>query len=351
VYPGCCPTTDISPRGVSGRAGGGHPPTVVPDADLQPQGMLSLPAGSYRLLAAAGHGPTIYYPFLVHAGRRTDIQLTLPAQGSVPAGFVFIPAGPFLLGSADDESLRTAQIAPPLHEGMTGAFLISQSEVTFAQWIDFLDAEGPRHSEHWPSVESSKGLVRLRPDKGHWKLQLRPTDRDYVAEWGAPIRYEGRDRLSVQDWRNFPVTGISLVDIEAYLHWLDASSRLPGARLCTEWEWERAARGADSRLFTIGNSLPASAANIDVTYGRNPAAFGPDEVGSHPESDSPFGLQDMQGNSLEIVAASRPDEPAVGRGGCWYYDANFSGRITSREVFEPQTRAVYAGFRACASAR
>lgn len=71
-------------------------------------------------------------------------------------------------------------------------------------------------------------------------------------------------------------------------------------------------------------------------------------MGSHPESDSPFGLHDVQGNALEILESSRPDQPAVARGGAWYYDA-FNARLTSREVFEPQTRAVYAGFRVCAS--
>ncbi len=153
--------------------------------------------------------------------------------------------------------------------------------------------------------------------------------------------------MQVQDWRRFPVTGVALVDIEAYLRWLNASGRLPGARLCTEWEWERAARGADDRTFTTGYALPPTMANIDVTYGRRPEAFGPDEVGSHPESDSPFGLHDVQGNALEILEASRPDVPAVGRGGAWYYDT-FNARLTSREFFEPQTRSVFAGFRVCA---
>ncbi|MGO9063618.1 MAG: protein kinase domain-containing protein [Myxococcaceae bacterium] len=323
-------------------------PTAV-STPLHSNGETVLPAGSYRLAVASKGGQQLYYPFLVHPQRRTEVTLRLPPEGTVPRGFLYIAAGPFLLGSADDEALRTAQGAPPLHQAATGSFLISQTEVTFAEWVEYLEAGGAGRRAHTPDIESSKGLVRLRPHGAHWRLQLRPTNRDYFADWGEPLHYQGRDRLSVQDWRRFPVSGIALVDIQDYLSWLNASGKLPGARLCTEWEWERAARGADDRPFTTGYALPGSAANVDVTYGRKPEAFGPDEVGSHPESDSPFGLQDIQGNALEILAGSRPDEAAVGRGGAWYYDANLSARITTREVFEPQTRSVYSGFRVCAS--
>ncbi len=311
-------------------------------------GQKSLAAGSYRLVVVSPGGTTFHYPFLVRSRRRTEFALSLPSEGSIPAGFIYVPRGRFLLGSSDDESVRLTQSAPPLHEVETQGFFIAETEVTLAQWTEFLDAEGATARRHWPSIENSKGLIRLLPAKGHWRLQLRPTDTDYFADWGAPIRYAGRDRLQVQDWRRFPVTGVALVDLQAYLDWLRASGRLAGARLCTEWEWERAARGADDRTFTIGYALPANLANIDATYGRRPEAFGPDEVGSHPESDSPFGLHDVQGNALEILEASRPDEPAVGRGGAWYYDT-FNARLTSREIFEPQTRSVFAGFRVCAT--
>jgi eukaryotic-like serine/threonine-protein kinase len=348
-------TVTIAPRDAVLRLERYHPeggllvatPTIAPG--LATLSTFPLPAGSYRLVATAPLGPTLYYPFLIRPGGRVDIQLRLPVKGWLPSGFVFVPAGHFLVGSADDEPLRIAQNAPPLHDLETDAFIISESEVTFAQWIDYLEADGADHRGHWPSIESSKGLIRLLPNGAHWKLQLRPTDKDYFADWGVPLRYEGREHLRVQDWRQFPVTGISVVDIEAYVRWLDVSGRVSGARLCTEWEWERAARGADDRPFTTGSTLPGNLANIDVTYGRKPEAFGPDVVGSHPESDSPFGLHDVEGNALEILAASRPDEPAVGRGGAWYYDGNFNARLTCREVFEPQTRAVYAGFRVCAS--
>ena len=39
---------------------------------------------------------------------------------------------------------------------------------------------------------------------------------------------------------------------------------------------------------------------MDATYGRMLGAYGPDEVGRHPESRSPFGVDDMAGNAWEI---------------------------------------------------
>ena len=322
-----------------------RPRRVGPTA-LRARAEVSLPPGSYRLTFVGRDGSTVHDPFLMRPGERMELVVRVPAPRSIPAGFAYVPPGRFLVGSADDEGLRIAQTAPPLHEVQTGSFLISATEVTFGEWIEYLEATGLR--EHYPNVESTKGMVRLLRLPKAWSLYLRPTSQTYVARWGQPVSYEGRTFLVAQDWRRFPVTGISLVDIDQYLRWLSSTGRVPGARLCSDWEWERGARGADGRVFPTGPSLPARAANVDVTYGRVSSAFGPDEVGSHPESDSPFGLHDMAGNALEAVASRRPDEPATGRGGSWYFDIPLSARTTSHEPLEPQTRAVYLGFRVCA---
>ncbi len=94
----------------------------------------------------------------------------------------------------------------------------------------------------------------------------------------------------------FPVAGVSSVDTQRYFAWLRQTGQVPDARLCTELEWEQAARGADDRLFPHGDELEGDDANFDVTYGRMTPRTGPTPVGSHPVSRSPFGVDDLAGN-------------------------------------------------------
>src|SRR6185437_4338943 len=146
----------------------------------------------------------------------------------------------------------------------------------------------------------------------------------------------------------FPVSGVSPEDAEAYVAWLAGTGRVPGARLCAEAEWERAARGADDRDYPHGYHLDPDDADIDQTYGKAPLAFGPDEVGSHPASRSPFGLDDMCGNAFEWTRSSLAPNEHVLRGGGFYYDAT-TARIANRQIPEPTIHDANIGLRVCVS--
>jgi len=179
---------------------------------------------------------------------------------------------------------------------------------------------------------------------------MTPTTRTYTAETGQRLRYERRAKRADQDWTRFPVSAVSYDDAVAYASWLDRTGRMPGARLCDEYEWERAARGADGRTFPSSATLAPDDANIDVTYGRESLAFGPDEVGSHPGSRSPVGADDMAGNVWEWTrSVQAPDGPVV-RGGSWY-QGEASARSLNRENAEPTLRAPLTGLRLCATPR
>jgi formylglycine-generating enzyme required for sulfatase activity len=145
------------------------------------------------------------------------------------------------------------------------------------------------------------------------------------------------------------VSAISWLDAKAYAAWLDSSGRVKGARLCTEVEWERAARGADDREFPHGDTLDPDEANFDLTYEREVASMGPDEVGSYPASRSPFGVDDMSGNIYEWTQSSLVLGGAIIRGGAYFYD-ELTARSTNRTALEPNLRDTRVGMRICVSA-
>ncbi|HSN96688.1 MAG TPA: SUMF1/EgtB/PvdO family nonheme iron enzyme, partial [Candidatus Nanopelagicales bacterium] len=82
-------------------------------------------------------------------------------------------------------------------------------------------------------------------------------------------------------------------------------------------------------------------------YGRVTGAYGPDEVGAHPASASPFGAHDMAGNVYELVRSAEARDGLLIRGGAWYYDA-ISAWATNRTIVEPETRDYAIGLRVCA---
>ncbi|MFS8064800.1 MAG: protein kinase domain-containing protein [Byssovorax sp.] len=318
-------------------------PAPIPDLTLEP--------GSYLLtLALPGHSP-VRYPILLARGEDLRLTIPLPLLAHVPDGFVYVPHGRFLFGSAADEEVRRAFFnTAPLHPIETGPYLIAKNETTYAEWLTYLGALSPKErARRTPKVSGLTGALELRElEGGDWQITLQPTTRVYTARSGEMIRYESRKRRSVQDWLRFPVSGISLEDAEGYARWLDGTGRVPGARLCDEHEWERAARGADGREFPHGDRLEPDDANIDATYGKQPLAFGPDEVGSHPASRSPFGLDDACGNVFEWTTSKLAARENVLRGGAYYYD-NTTVRSTNRQVSEPTARDPNIGIRICAT--
>jgi formylglycine-generating enzyme required for sulfatase activity len=313
----------------------------------------ALTPGSYLLTLHAGD-ITLRYPLVTHRGETLRADVAIPAH--VPEGYVFVPAGRFFLGSNDDENMRRAMLlAPPLHETTTGAYLIGRYEVTFAEWIAFLRALPPaERAQRRPrgnsvaSAWTSAQIELVASPADEYRILLQPTKQRYEANETQSIHYPERTLRADQRWLRMPVSGISWDDARAYAAWLDRSGRLPGARACNERELERAARGADDRLYPHGDRLEPDDANFDATYGRKPLAFGPDEVGSHPASDSPFGVSDLAGNVWEWAASASETEAVVMRGGCWYID-RLSSRSNNREAAEPTLRRITIGFRVCAS--
>jgi formylglycine-generating enzyme required for sulfatase activity len=276
--------------------------------------------------------------------------VVLPRASSIPDGFVYVPEGAFYFGDSD-ELLRSQFLGTvPLHRRNTGAYAIAAHETTYREWIAFLEAQpAAERRRNLPDVSSARfGSLRLKEVDGGWQLAFQPSTMRYVASSGESVTYVGRSRRTRQNWMQFPVAGISPAEAANYFRWLRDSGKVPGARLCTEAEWQRAARGGDDRVFPNGDELAPDDANIDVTYGRVDTAYGPDEVGSHPASVSPFGVHDMVGNVFELATSVLKPNELVIQGGAYFFQA-INARMTNHEAVFATYRDVTTGLRVCAS--
>ena len=205
------------------------------------------------------------------------------------------------------------------------AFKISRYPITLAQFQAFVDAgdEGVNNPRWW------EGLA---------------ADADHKREPGEQYF----------KFANHPRENASWYDAVAFCRWL--SDKL-GAEvsLPTEWEWEKAARGLDGRIYPWGNDYIAGAANIDEHFnnvGPNDLAM-TSAVGMYAQGVSPYGVMDMSGNVWEwcLNEYQTPDntqltgsERRVLRGGSWLDDDD-DVRCACRFWDLPDDRTYHLGFR------
>lgn len=140
---------------------------------------------------------------------------------------------------------------------------------------------------------------------GFWIDQLEATVADYKAfvegTTGHAVPYWILPKHPLQD--RWPVGGISFFEASDYCKWR-------GKVLPTEAQWEKAARGTDGRIYPWGNDWQPSY----VSY-NSPFRETPDEVGSHPENISPYGVLDMSGSVQEWTSSwyTAPPESTLKR--------------------------------------
>jgi formylglycine-generating enzyme required for sulfatase activity len=163
--------------------------------------------------------------------------------------------------------------------------------------------------------------------------------------------------VDVKNKANHPVVNVSCQDAQAFCRWA-------GVQLPSEAEWEKAARGADGRIYPWGDAPPDK--NL-CNFGMNVKDTTP--VGQYPAGTSPYGLFDMSGNVWEWTRSlwgkklyywdfaypyrpndgredlSAPDDVRrVLRGGSWYNSA-VDARCAARSVDGPRILNRGVGFR------
>jgi formylglycine-generating enzyme required for sulfatase activity len=174
-----------------------------------------------------------------------------------------------------------------------------------------------------------------------------------ARQCSSPHSFRSNSRSHYYDgsaFDDYPVIFVSWRDARNYCTWA-------GARLPTEAEWEKAARGTDSRLYPWGDDFPRSGDLLNFQ------SFDTSRVGSYPDGASPYGALDMAGNVAEWVAdwfspsyysnppaESNPPGPGSGeyrvwRGGSWAHSSVEALRTSSRTGNLPSDYNAVIGFR------
>ncbi len=231
---------------------------------------------------------------------------------------VQVPAGCFWMGTIlfSDTSVHQQCFDAP--------FWIGKYEVSYAEYARFIDDGGYDNPDYWTEAG--------------WDWRGENTILQPSAWENSPFNAPQQ-----------PVVGVSWYEAMAYARWAEMA-------LCSEHEWEYAARGPNSTLYPWGNEFVADNWVYSGNSGGSPAI-----VGSRPDGASWVGALDMSGNVWEWTLSVYEEYPYVTddgredissnlwrvlRGGSWFnpYD---DARAVYRDSNLPRNRDSRFGFRLC----
>lgn len=316
---------------------------------------VSLPRGSYLLTLQATGRETVRYPVRIdreahwdgiRPGATAAAPIVLPQASALSGNDVYIPAGWFRSGGDG-----IAPFSLPRRRLWCDSFVIRRYPVTNTEYLEFLntllswgkEAEalrwGPRERAGASGVPGA--LIYGRDAAGQFIL-VPDTDGDrWEPDW--PVLKVGWDgAMAFARWWS----------VKTGQHW-----RLPG-----EFEWEKAARGADGRTYPWGDFLDPTFCCMQDSH--PPARRLPARVTDYPLDISPYGVRGMGGNARDWcmdpwrVAGCRISDGALSpppnsdgeadrrvcRGGAWWQRAEHA-RIASRVGVAATLRDVGVSFR------
>jgi len=215
----------------------------------------------------------------------------------------------------------------PRHRALVLPFSLSNRLITNGEYLEFMEAGAYTRPEFWLSL----GWTTINdPATARWRAPLYWVERD--GEWWN-FTLSGFRRVN----ESKPVTHLSYFEADAYANWA-------GARLPTEFEWERAA----AELPIIGNFV-------------DDERFHPAPVSSSSDVN---GLQQMYGDAWEWTRSAYLPYPGyrAGPGALGEYNGKFMCnqmvlrggscatsrnhvRLTYRNFFQPEKRWQFTGLR------
>ena len=190
--------------------------------------------------------------------------IKLQTDGSIPAGMIYIPGGPFI----------PAITGQRVNEVYLHPYYIDKNEITNKQFQEFVDAGGYDNPQYWVEMEIVKEGVTLSADEAK-DLMVDSTGLSGPAGWEVGMYLEGQ--------KNYPVTGITWYEALAY-------ARYRGNILPPMYHWAKAAYPPEEALAPISPKLLK-----DSNFSQK----GLNEVGQR--GLGPYGTYDMTGNAREWV--------------------------------------------------
>ena len=208
------------------------------------------------------------------------LESTRSLAVTIPGGVFTVGTTPVEVAEAVNECIRDggtceasyAEDSFPAHEVMVDSYLFETTEVTFEQYVTFLNVRGPD--------------THINGCAGFPCIQTQNESLD------APITFDGANYSIGVGLSQHPVYGVTYYGALAYCEAV-------GRRLPTEAEWERAARADDDRIFPWGNRWDSALAKTNRPLDTPPGSF---PVGSYPLGASIYGVYDMAGNVAEWVS-------------------------------------------------
>jgi iron(II)-dependent oxidoreductase len=252
---------------------------------------------------------------------------------------VEVAAGPATIGAGEDGFAYDNE--RPRHTVDLAAFAIGRTPVSNATWLSFAEGGGYERREWW----TDEGWA--------WKEEY---DITRPLAWTADLAAEWRLGSLAPLAPDRPVVHVSWFEADAF-------ARAHGARLPTEFEWEKAATWdqgngtADAYPWGEPATVPGVHANVDQL------GLGTHRAGRYVEGASAYGLLGTIGDVWEWTASDFTGYPwfsahpyreysevffgsdyKVLRGGSWATRARVIGP-TFRNWDYPQRRQIFSGLR------